>query len=82
MADTAHTVDCLRQAIAAKVAFAITPNSPSGAQKSYRQYLYARRNIVDGSSNSAAFNPLEQAAKIAALSPRDHTSIRLSSAFL
>jgi transposase len=48
MADTAYDADHLRQAIAAKGALAVIPNSPSGALR-YRldKHLYAQRHLVE-----------------------------------
>jgi len=70
MADTAQNVDCLRRAIAAKVAFPSPQTAPQRAKKSARRVSLGA--IVDRLRNSAAFIPLEQAAKNDAPSPRAH----------
>ena len=48
MADTAYDADHLRQAIAAKGALAVIPNTPSRALKyPLDKHLYAQRHLVD-----------------------------------
>ena len=64
MADTAYDADHLRQAIAAKGALAVIPNSPSRALKypldKHLYALYAQRHLVE-----CCFSKLKQFRRVA-----------------
>jgi transposase len=61
MADTAYDADYLRQAIAAKGAFAVIPNNPSRALKyPLDKHLYAQRHLVE-----CCFSKLKQFRRVA-----------------
>jgi hypothetical protein len=47
MADTAHDAHQTRQAIAARGALAVIPNTPSRAQISLDEHLHAQRRLVE-----------------------------------
>ena len=74
-ADTAYDADYLRQAVAAKGATAVIPNTPSRALKyALDKHLYAQRHLVE-----CSFSKLKQLRRVATRFKKTHAIILPSS---
>ena len=82
MADTAYDADHLRQAIAAKGAFAVIPNNPSRALKyPLDKHLYAQRHLVECCSPSSSSSAASQPASKRPLEITAQSSLSLLSSY-